>query len=55
MWHFSLMLLYAAAAGVIFGVIGREGFRAQLTYGAKVFVEFIAVGMILAWLMYLIT
>lgn len=55
MWHFSLMVLYATAAGIVFGVIGREGLRAQLIYGGKVFVEFIAVGMVLAWLMYVVT
>lgn len=55
MWHFSLLLLYAAAAGVVFGAIGREGLREQATYGLKVFVEFVAVGMFLAWLMYLVT
>jgi hypothetical protein len=55
MWHFSLLLFYAAAAGVVFGAIGREGVRAQVTYGLKVFIEFVAVGMILAWVMYLVT
>lgn len=54
MKHFLLMVLFAALVAVAFGVVGREGAQKRLRYGLKVFVEFLGVGLVLAWLLYLL-
>ena len=54
MKHFLIMTMFAALVAVCFGVIGREGARARLLYGLKVFAEFVGIGLALAWILYLI-
>ncbi len=54
MKHFILMLVFAALVAIIFGTIGRQNFRARVLYAVKVFGEFTGIGLILAWLIYLI-
>ena len=39
--HFLLMSAFALAVSFIFGVTGRDTPRARLTYGGKIFIEFI--------------
>lgn len=52
MKHLLIMLMFAAFVAAIFGLVGREGRRDGLIYGLKIFGEFIAIGFILAWLLY---
>jgi len=52
MSHFLLMLTFAGFVAVVFGGIGREGVRQRLRYGLKVFLEFVVVGLALAWVLY---
>ena len=52
MKHFALMILFALLVASVFAIVGREGEGRRLLYGLKVFVEFSAVGFILAWLLY---
>ncbi len=52
MRHFVLLTTFAALVAVAFGVIGRESTRASVTYGLKIFAEFIAIGLALAWILY---
>ncbi len=52
MTHFLLMLTFAGLVAVVFGCIGREGGRQRLRYGLKVFLEFVVVGIVLAWVLY---
>ncbi len=54
MRHFLLMLTFAALVSVVFGFIGRQESRARILYGAKIFGEFVGVGLVLAWLMYVL-
>jgi hypothetical protein len=54
MKHFFLMALYAGLVAIVFGTIGRQGLRARMLYGGKIFGEFIGVGLLLAWLMYVL-
>lgn len=54
MRHFLLMAAFAALVAVAFGSIGRETTRASVVYGLKIFAEFIAIGLALAWVLYLI-
>jgi hypothetical protein len=50
--HFLLMLVFAGCIAVVFGCIGREGGRQRFRYGLKVFLEFVVVGVVLAWVLY---
>ena len=52
MTHFLLMVAFAGAVSVVFGVTGRKGTKERLRYGLKVFAEFVGVGLALAWLLY---
>jgi hypothetical protein len=48
------MVAFAAAVSVVFGITGRRGIKERFRYGLKVFVEFVGVGLALAWLLYLL-
>jgi hypothetical protein len=50
--HFLLMITFAFAVSVVFGVTGRETPRAGFFYGLKIFAEFVAIGLVLSWLLY---
>lgn len=52
MTHLFVMMLFAALAGVVMGLVSRGTVREQLLYGLKVFGEFVVVGLVLAWLLY---
>lgn len=52
MTHLFVMILFATLVGVVMGLVGRETRREQLRYGLKVFCEFIAIGLLLAWALY---
>lgn len=52
--HFLLMIVFAVAVGVVFGCVGRTTWRERLRYGAKVFAEFMLVGLLLGWLLYFV-
>lgn len=52
MRHFSLMLVFALTVSIVFGLTGREEPRARLSYGLKIFCEFIGIGLALGWLLY---
>lgn len=54
MKHFLLMFLYAALVGLVFGTIGKNEHASRLRYGLKVFIEFIGVGFVIAWVLYII-
>jgi hypothetical protein len=50
--HFPAMLLYSFLVSVVFGVIAKDTPRERVVYGAKVFGAFVAVAIVLAWIMY---
>jgi len=50
--HFLLMVLFAALVALVFGTVGREKARERFTYGAKIFVEFVGIGLALGWLLF---
>ncbi len=52
MRHFLLLVAFAALVAVAFGSIGRESARASVFYGLKIFAEFVAIGLALAWILY---
>jgi hypothetical protein len=46
------MILFAIFVAIIFGIVGREKTSERVTYGAKIFAEFVGIGLVLAWLLY---
>jgi hypothetical protein len=46
------LILFAALVAVVFGAVGREGASGKLRYGLKIFLEFVCVGFVLAWILY---
>lgn len=52
MIHLLVMILFAALVSLVFGLVARDTVRERVLYGAKVFAEFIGIGLALAWLLY---
>lgn len=52
MRHFLIMITFATLVACIFGTVGRESRRESFRYGLKIFGEFVAIGFLLAWLLY---
>ena len=52
MTHLLVMILFAALVSIVFGIVARDTNRERSLYGLKVFVEFIGIGLALAWLLY---
>jgi hypothetical protein len=50
--HFLLMLLFALFVSLVFAVLMHDSPREQLRTGALMFGGFIAVGLVLGWLMF---
>jgi hypothetical protein len=50
--HFPALVLFSFLVSVVFGVIGKDTPRQRLIYGAKVFAAFVAVAILLGWIMY---
>ena len=52
MKHFLVMVLFAAFVAIIFGAVGREKLSERFVYGAKIFFEFVGIGLVLAWVLF---
>lgn len=52
MRHFFVMTAFAVMAAVVFGTVAKETPHERLTYGLKVFLEFMAIGLLLSWVLY---
>lgn len=50
--HFPALVLFTFLISVAFGLLSKNTPRDQVIYGAKVFVAFVGVALILAWIMY---
>jgi hypothetical protein len=48
------MMLFAALAAIVFGVISKDTNRERWIYGVKVFAEFTVIGLVLGWVLYFI-
>ena len=46
------MLVFSFLVSVVFGVLSKNTPRERLIYGAKVFGAFVAVALVLGWIMY---
>ena len=54
MRHFLVMMLFATLASIVFGAMAKDTPYERLLYGAKVFVEFMVIGLVLSWILYFI-
>ena len=54
MRHFLVMTAFAALAAVVFGAVAKDSTQERVVYGAKVFAEFMLIGLVLAWVLYFI-
>jgi hypothetical protein len=52
MTHFLVMTSFAVLAAVVFGIVAKEHQSERVTYGLKVFAEFMAIGLVLGWILY---
>lgn len=50
--HFTALVLFSFIVSVVFAVLSKENLRDQLIYGAKVFVSFVGIALVLGWIMY---
>jgi len=46
------MVLFSLLVSVVFGVLSKHTPRERFLYGAKVFVAFVGLALILGWIMY---
>jgi undecaprenyl pyrophosphate phosphatase UppP len=52
--HLLIMTAFAFVAAVVFGTVAKDTNQERLAYGAKVFAEFLIIGLVLAWVLYMI-
>jgi hypothetical protein len=48
------MTAFVAMAAIVFGAVARDTNQERFIYGLKVFVEFMLIGIVLAWILYFI-
>ncbi|HEV7398485.1 MAG TPA: hypothetical protein VGN86_18375 [Pyrinomonadaceae bacterium] len=52
MRHFLVMTAFAFMAATVFGSVAKDSARERFFYGAKVFAEFMVIGLALGWVLY---
>jgi len=52
--HFLVMAAFALLTSIVFGTVAKDTNRERVLYGAKVFAEFMIIGLALGWLLYFI-
>ena len=48
------MTVFAILASSVFGAIAKDTSKERVIYGAKVFAEFMLIGLVLGWILYFI-
>jgi hypothetical protein len=46
------MMAFAFIAATVFGMVAKDSARERFLYGAKVFAEFMVIGLALGWVLY---
>ena len=54
MRHFFVMTVFALFAALVFGAVAKDTPHERITYGLKVFAEFMVIGLVLGWVLYFI-
>ena len=49
--HFTALVLFSFIVSVVFAILSKEHLRNQLIYGAKVFLAFVGIALLLGWVM----
>ena len=49
--HFSALVLFSFLVAVVFAVLSKQTLREQMIYGAKVFIAFVGIAVLLGWIM----
>ena len=52
MTHFLLLILFVVCVAVLFGVYSAGSVKNKAFAATKVFLEFVGIGLILAWIFY---
>ncbi len=50
--HFTALVLFSFFVSVVFAVLSKEKLHDQVIYGAKVFLGFVGIALLLGWIMY---
>jgi hypothetical protein len=54
MTHFLYLLVFALIVSLVFGSFASGSNRERVIYGAKTFVQFVGISLIIAWVLYFI-
>jgi ABC-type uncharacterized transport system permease subunit len=49
--HFEALVLFSFLVSVVFAILSKQTLREQVIYGAKVFVAFVGIALMLGWIM----
>ncbi|HEX5410249.1 MAG TPA: hypothetical protein VFZ27_00145 [Terriglobia bacterium] len=49
--HFEALVLFSFLVSVVFAILSKQTLREQVIYGAKVFVAFVGIALLLGWIM----
>ncbi|HET7211969.1 MAG TPA: hypothetical protein VFL79_00145 [Terriglobia bacterium] len=49
--HFEALALFSFLVSVVFGVLSKGTLREQVIYGAKVFIAFVGIAVLIGWIM----
>lgn len=49
--HFEALVLFSFLVSVVFAILSKQTLREQMIYGAKVFVAFVGIALLLGWIM----
>jgi hypothetical protein len=52
--HFLLLVIFAFFVSLVFALLGRDSAREQVRFGSLLMAGFLAAGIVLGWLMYLL-
>ena len=50
--HVTALVVFSFLVSVVFAVLSKDSLRAQVIYGAKVFIAFVGIAVLLGWIMY---
>ncbi len=50
--HFPALVLFSFLTSAVFGVLAKDTPRERVIYGAKVFVAFVGLALVIGWVMY---
>ena len=49
--HFTALVVFSFLVSVVFAVLSKEKLRDQVVYGAKIFLAFVGIALLLGWIM----